>query len=82
VLAAGEPAISVDTKKKELAGDFRNGGCEWRPQGSPERVRVHDFVIPELGRGVPCGVYEYRCQLHPKLVEAHGPCAIPTPAAC
>ncbi len=57
-LAAGEPAISVDTKKKELVGDFRNGGREWRPRGSPEEVRVHDFVIPELGRAVPYGVYD------------------------
>jgi Rhodopirellula transposase DDE domain len=55
-LAAGEPAISVDTKKKELVGDFKNAGREWRPQGSPEEVRVHDFVIPELGRAVPYGV--------------------------
>jgi Rhodopirellula transposase DDE domain len=44
-LAAGEPAISVDTKKKELVGDFKNGGREWRPQGTPEEVRVHDFII-------------------------------------
>ncbi len=57
-LAAGGPAISVDTKKKELVGDFRNVGREWRPQGSPEQVRVHDFVIPELGRAVPYGVYD------------------------
>src|SRR5713101_1101627 len=57
-LAAGEPAISVDTKKKELVGDFKNGGREWRPKGSPEDVRVHDFVIPELGRAVPYGVYD------------------------
>jgi hypothetical protein len=57
-LAAGEPAISVDTKKKELVGDFKNAGREWRPQGSPEQVRVHDFVIPELGRAVPYGVYD------------------------
>ena len=57
-LAAGEPAISVDTKKKELVGDFRNGGREWRPKSSPEHVRVHDFVIPELGRAVPYGVYD------------------------
>ena len=57
-LAAGEPAISVDTKKKELVGDFKNAGREWRPQGSPEEVRVHDFVIPELGRAVPYGVYD------------------------
>jgi hypothetical protein len=57
-LAAGAPAISVDTKKKELVGDFRNGGREWRPKGSPEDVRVHDFVIPELGRAAPYGVYD------------------------
>jgi len=57
-LAAGAPAISVDTKKKELVGDFRNGGREWRPKGSPEEVRVHDFVIPELGRAAPYGVYD------------------------
>jgi transposase len=57
-LAAGEPAISVDTKKKELVGDFKNGGREWRPQGEPEAVRVHDFLIPELGRAVPYGVYD------------------------
>ena len=57
-LAAGEPAISVDTKKKELIGDFKNAGREWRPQGSPEQVRVHDFVIPELGRAAPYGVYD------------------------
>jgi hypothetical protein len=57
-LAQGEPAISVDTKKKELVGDFKNAGREWRPQGSPEEVRVHDFVIPELGRAVPYGVYD------------------------
>jgi len=57
-LAAGDPAISVDTKKKELVGDFKNAGREWRPSGSPEEVRVHDFVIPELGRAVPYGVYD------------------------
>jgi hypothetical protein len=57
-LATGEPAISVDTKKKELIGDFKNAGREWRPKGSPEEVRVHDFVIPELGRAVPYGVYD------------------------
>lgn len=57
-LAAGEPAISVDTKKKELVGDFRNGGREWHPKGSPEDVRVHDFVIPGLGRAVPYGIYD------------------------
>ena len=56
-LAAGVPAISVDTKKKELVGDFKNGGREWRPKGTPEHVRVHDFVIKKLGRAVPYGVY-------------------------
>ncbi len=56
--AAGEPAISVDTKKKELVGDFRNGGRELRPKGRPEPVRVHDFAIPELGKAVPYGVYD------------------------
>ena len=55
-LAAGEPVISVDTKKKELVGDFKNGGRAWRPQGQPEEVRVHDFVIPELGRVSPYGI--------------------------
>jgi hypothetical protein len=58
VLAAGDPAISVDTKKKELVGDFKNGGREWRPKGDPEKVRVHDFKIPELGRATPYGVYD------------------------
>ena len=57
-LAAGEPVISVDTKKKELVGDFKNGGREWRPKGEPEEVRVHDFAIPELGRVSPYGVYD------------------------
>jgi hypothetical protein len=57
-LAAGEPAISVDTKKKELVGDFKNAGREWRPKGQPEAVRVHDFLIPELGRAAPYGVYD------------------------
>ncbi len=57
-LASNNPAISVDTKKKELVGDFKTAGREWRPKGSPEAVRVHDFVIPELGRAVPYGVYD------------------------
>jgi hypothetical protein len=57
-LAAGEPVISVDTTKKELVGDFKNGGREWRPEGAPEEVRVHDFVIPDLGRVSPYGVYD------------------------
>jgi transposase len=57
-MATGDPVISVDTKKKELVGDFKNGGRELRPQGQPEKVRVHDFVIPELGRAIPYGVYD------------------------
>jgi Rhodopirellula transposase DDE domain len=57
-LAAQEPVISVDTKKKELVGDFKNAGREWRPQGQPEAVRVHDFLIKELGRAVPYGIYD------------------------
>ncbi len=57
-LAAGQPAISVDTKKKELVGDFKNNGRELRPRGQPEPVRVHDFKIPELGKVAPYGVYD------------------------
>ena len=57
-LALGEPVISVDTKKKELIGPFKNGGSELRPSGEPERVRVHDFLIPALGRVSPYGVYD------------------------
>jgi hypothetical protein len=57
-LAAQQPVISVDTKKKELVGDFKNAGREWRPQGEPEEVRVHDFLIKELGRAVPYGIYD------------------------
>ena len=52
------PAISVDTKKKELIGDFKNAGHEWRPAKTPEAVRVHDFLIPEYGKAVPYGVYD------------------------
>ena len=55
---AGDPVISVDTKKKELVGNFKNGGREWRPRGSPEPVRVHDFKDPELGKVNPYGVYD------------------------
>ena len=56
--AAGDPVISVDTKKKELVGDFKNGGREWQPRGAPEEVRVHDFIDPELGKVAPYGVYD------------------------
>jgi transposase len=57
-LSLGEPVISVDTKKKELVGPFANGGRELRPVGDPERVLMHDFVLPELGRANPYGVYD------------------------
>jgi hypothetical protein len=55
---AGQPVISVDTKKKELVGDFKNGGREWQPAGQPEEVRVHDFQDKELGKAIPYGVYD------------------------
>ncbi len=57
-MAAAQPVISVDTKKKELVGEFKNGGREWRPAGDPEKVRVHDFIIPALGRANPYGIYD------------------------
>jgi hypothetical protein len=56
--AARQPVISVDTKKKELVGDFKNAGREWRPQGKPRRVRVHDFLLPQKGKAIPYGVYD------------------------
>ena len=57
-MTARQPVISVDTKKKELVGNFKNGGQDWKPKGKPEQVRVHDFVDPELGRASPYGVYD------------------------
>jgi transposase len=57
-LGRHQPVISVDTKKKELVGDFKNGGRELRPKGRPELVRVHDFLDPELGRATPYGIYD------------------------
>ena len=53
-----QPVISVDTKKKELVGNFKNGGQELQPKGEPEKVRVHDFEIPELGKAAPYGIYD------------------------
>lgn len=53
-----QPVISVDAKKKELVGDFNNGGREWQPRGEPEQVWVHDFPDPDLGKAIPYGVYE------------------------
>ena len=55
-----QPVVSVDTKKKELVGDFKNGGREWRPQGDPDRVGVHDVIVPEQGKAIPYGVYDLR----------------------
>ncbi len=55
---AGDPVISVDTKKKELVGDFANGGKEYRPAGRPVPVRTHDFMDAELGKAIPYGVYD------------------------
>src|SRR5881628_841497 len=55
---ATQPVISVDTKKKELVGDFKNAGRQWRPHGQPAPVRVHDFLIPARGKAIPYGVYD------------------------
>jgi len=57
-MAAEQPVISVDTKKKELVGEFKNGGREWRPKGEPEPVRVHDFIIRKQGKAAPYGIYD------------------------
>ena len=57
-LKAGHPVISVDTKKKELIGPYRNSGKEYRPKGKPEKVKVHDFIDPRLGKAIPYGVYD------------------------
>ena len=54
----GQPVVSVDTKKKELVGRYRNGGREWQPKGKPEKVKVHDFLDKELGKAIPYGVYD------------------------
>ena len=54
----GQPVISVDTKKKERVGDFKNGGREWQPAGKPEPVRMHDFEDKQLGKGIPYGVFD------------------------
>ena len=54
----GQPVISVDAKKKELVGAFKNAGREWQPKGGPEEVKVHDFLDPELGKAIPYGVYD------------------------
>jgi len=56
--AAGQPVISVDTKKKELIGPYKNAGSDYRPQGRPDEVNVHDFIDKELGKAIPYGVYD------------------------
>jgi len=58
VQAAGQPVISVDTKKKELIGEYKNGGSDYRPTGCPDEVKVHDFVDKELGKVAPYGIYD------------------------
>ena len=55
-----QPVVSVDAKKKELVGDFKNAGREWRRRGKPEEVRVHDFIDPDLGKAIPYGVYDLK----------------------
>ena len=57
-LTAGQPVVSVDTKKKELVGNFRNAGREWQPTGSPPAVLVHDFPSDAEGKAIPYGVYD------------------------
>jgi len=57
-MSAGDPVISVDTKKKELVGDYKNAGREWQPHGEPEEVKVHDFIDPATGKANPYGVYD------------------------
>lgn len=57
-LEAGEPVVSVDTKKKELVGDFRNAGREWQPKGTPDLANVHDFPTDAIGKAIPYGVYD------------------------
>ncbi len=55
---AGQPVLSIDTKKKELVGSFKNGGSDYRPAGCPDKVNVHDFIDKELGKAIPYGVYD------------------------
>lgn len=60
-LASDQPVVSVDAKKKELVGAYKNGGQEWQPQGQPERVNVHDFVDKQVGKAIPYGIYDVGC---------------------
>jgi hypothetical protein len=82
-LAAGAPVLSVDTKKKELVGEFHNGGREYQPQGSPVRVDVHDFPDPELGEAIPYGIYDVAANTGWVSIGAdHDTSATPTPTGC
>ena len=71
-IAAGQPVISVDTKKKELVGEFKNGGREYQPKGQPVPTNVHDFMDKELGKAIPYGVYDVADQ-HRLGVGGHRP---------
>jgi len=76
----GQPVISVDTKKKELVGDFKNGGREWQPTGEPERVRVHDFPGDAVGKAIPYGVYDMaRNEAWVSIGRDHDTPALPSP---
>jgi DDE family transposase len=69
-LAAGQPVVSVDAKKKELVGAFKNGGREWQPAGRPELVNVYDVPDPQLGKAIPYGIYrDLRCRAQHRLGE-------------
>jgi hypothetical protein len=87
-LAAGQPVVSVDTKKKELVGDYANGGAEWQPAGQPVKVKVHDFPDSTLGKAIPYGVYDLgrntrlgECRDRPRHRGVRGPDAAALVAA-
>jgi Rhodopirellula transposase DDE domain len=75
--AAGQPVISVDTKKKELVGNYRNAGSDWRPKGAPQRVKVHDFEDKKLGKVAPYGVYDIAQDRRPPVLPHHAELARP-----
>ena len=70
-IKAGQPVVSVDTKKKELVGDFKNAGQEWQKKKTPIKVRVHDFIDPALGKAAPCGVYDLAANRSGAAPELH-----------
>jgi len=77
---AAAPVVSVDTKKKELVGDYKNNGQQWMPQGSPERVQVHDFPDPKVGKAIPYGVYDVAANTGWVSVgQDHDTCRSPSP---